>query len=151
MYKYIILFCIIAGLLCFCKIIFQLQELMAWKKKTEQEQKVNQEREQNMINNFLNISKKELAIMKFLFHRKTKSAWLPCNLTEAILLTKKHYIKIIQSSRKSMEMFNFYINQNDILYSITPETLNLINKYKSDVTQKFKSVHYDKILNKYQV
>ena len=143
MFNYIVASCIFFALLVVCKIGFQLQELISWKRTLEREEKSN-------LNAFLNLSKPEAAVLKFLFLRHNHSAWLPPDSTEAFLLLHKGYIELITEKRKFVDPLNFYTSEKDALYKLTDRTIDLISRHKESITLKWKKIRIDKTLNKYQ-
>ena len=96
-------------------------------------------------------------MLKYLFNRSTKSAWLPQNLSETLLLLKKGYINIVSQKRGYVDTFSldknklFYVNETDTLYTINENILTLIEKHKKEITLQWKKIRIDKKLNNYQI
>ena len=143
MFTYIVCSCIFFSLLIISKIGLQLQELISWKHRLKRE-------EQNNLHSFLNLSKREIAILKYLFLRSNHSAWLPPDMPDTSLLLNKDYIKVIAKNRKYVDPLNFYVSEKDALYTLTETTLTLIGKHKEEFMRRWNKIHIDKTLDKYQ-
>ena len=110
----------------------------------------------NLLNSILALSKGELAVLKYIFNRPDYSAWLPQNLTAAILLLHKGYIKIISQQRpkgnifEDMDTKNFYKNDSDILYIIHDDIKKLIKAHQEEITHTWQKIRINKNFNKLQ-
>ena len=133
MFNYFVISSITFALLLVCKIVSQLQELISWKRRKEQEEREN-------LGHILCLSKREAAVLKFLFKQPTYSAWLPPNITEAFLLLHKGYIEVISDKRNSFDTLNFYASDNDSLYKLSDATSALILAHKDEIMQKWHKV-----------
>ena len=143
MFNYFVVSSIFFALLVVCKIGFQLQELISWKRTLERE-------ENNNIRAFIHLSRRETALLKYLFLRPSKFAWLPPESSDALLLLHKGYIEIIAEKRKFVDPLNFYTSEKDALYKLTDKTIDLISRHKETIMLTWKKVRIDKTLNKYQ-
>ena len=143
MFNYIVCSCIFFSLLIISKIGLQLQELISWKRKLEQE-------EQNNLHSFLNLSKREIAILKYLFLRSNHSAWLPPDMPDTSLLLHKGYIEVIVDKRKSPNPLNFYTSAKDSLYTLTESSTTTLNRHKDDFMRRWKKIKVDKLFDKFQ-
>lgn len=137
MFNYFVISSVAFFLLLVCKIVSQLQELVSWKRRKEQEEREN-------LGHILCLSRREAAVLKFLFKQPTYSAWLPPNITNALLLLHKGYIEVISDKRNSFDTLNFYASGNDSLYKLTDATSALILAHKDEVMQKWRKIKIPK-------
>jgi len=73
-------------------------------------------------------------------------------LPEIVLLSRKKYVEIIADFRTSYGTdFNFDARKSDKLYTIKENVLELIEKYKDEISPVWKKLHFNKKLDKYQV
>ena len=149
MFNSIVISCIFFLLLIVCKIAFQLQSLIEWKKKVEQEQQEQTEKAKEKLNVFLSLSEKEMAIIKFIFTRPTKSAWFPL-YSEIALLLHKQYIEVIAHKRDYNENFSLDKSTKDKLYKISETALSLIEQNKEEIQISWKKIHINKKWINYQ-
>ena len=135
MFNYFVISSVTFFLLLVCKIVSQLQELISWKRQKEQG-----EEERENLGNILCLSKREAAVLKFLFQQPTHSAWLPPELTEPMLLLHKGYIEVLSDKRKSFDHLNFYASGYDVLYKLSDYTSALMLTHKEEFMRKWHKV-----------
>ena len=151
--KYIKFSCLIFSILFVYKILADSFLCILNKRKNKI---IEKQQQINLLNSILALSKGELAVLKYIFNRPDYSAWLPQNLTAAILLLHKGYIKIISRQRpqgnifEDMDIKNFYKNDSDILYTIHDDTKKLIQAHQEEITHTWQKIRINKNFNKLQ-
>ena len=142
MLNVIVISCILFIVLTFCKISFQLTEYVS--RKIERKNKLEQ---------LLNLSNGEAALIKYLFFRPAQTAWFPADCLEAILLLRKNYIEKIVNYRPSGHFgkeINFYKNSDDCLCTLEKSVAVLIKTHQDEIMSKWKKLNCNKKFNKYQ-
>ena len=147
--KYIKFSCLFFSILFIYKILADSFLCILNKRKNkiaEQQQQIN------ILNNILSLSKGELAVLKYIFYRPAQCAWLPKDFLEAILLTYKGYIKVIQDKRGSSSDLNFslYINTDDKLFTLSDQAQKVIAEHLKEIKSKWRKAHIHRNLNHYQ-
>lgn len=137
MIDYIAILSVILIILSICKLVYSLCKKFSRKKAREHA-------ERDRLNTLLELSKPEAAVLKYLFHRSTKSAWLPASVAEATLLLHKGYIQVMSRSRKSFDLLNFYAVSSDKLYALTQNTIDLILAHKDEVLPRWKRIRINR-------
>ena len=147
--KYIKLSCLIFSILFIYKIIADSFLCILDKRKNKIAEKQLQI---NLLNSILALSKSELAVLKYIFCRPTQHAWLSKDLLEAILLTHKGIIKIVQDKRGSPSGLNFslYINSDDTLYTLSDQAKKVISEHLQEIKTKWRNARINRNLDNYQ-
>ena len=147
--KYIKFSCLIFSILFVYKVLADSFLCILNKRKNKI---IEKQQQINILNNILTMSKSELAVLKFLYSRPSQYAWLPKDLTEAILLTHKGCIDIVKDKRGSSSGLNFslYINSDDTLYTLSDQTKKVISEHLQEIKTKWRNARINRNLDNYQ-
>lgn len=99
-------------------------------------------RQQTIRQNILKLSRKEIAILKFLFHQDDYSAWLPDKNASVMLLERKNILLNVDFTRTKIVDFWHGSNRNLScnLYQITYDALKLLNEMHGELYTKWRNV-----------
>ena len=142
MFKTIAISCILFIVLTVYKITSEIAEYIS--RKIERKNKLEQ---------LLNLSNGEVALIKYLFFRPAQIAWFPADCPETILLLRKNCIEQITNHRSSVrfgEEINFYKNSDDCLCALEKSVAVLIKTHQDEIMSKWKKINCNKKFNKYQ-
>lgn len=97
-------------------------------------------------NSLLNLSKSEIAILKFILTQSLHSAWLPVHDKSTLFLKKKGLISLISNSSKeipSHSIFHADFFSSASLFSVPDNIQQLINNMPPDFSKKWRKVKPD--------
>ena len=101
-------------------------------------------RHENIKQNFMTLSKKEIAILKFVLSQDWHSAWLPDNYKPIMILIKKGYLVQIGSNSKSISSLRYMFDYSSAhLFTVPDNIQQLISQMPQEFSQKWRRTKPD--------
>ncbi len=155
MFNHIVIFCILFSLLIVCKIASQLHELISWKRKTEKEQQKKQQDyiqwENNTLYILMNLTKEEIARMRYLMKQHSHTAYFPSDDIDILNLNRKGCIKIIREAHKQLDkIISTSQSEKGLAFYVPEDILSLINKHHDKIIRIWKKVPIKTIFDLFQ-
>ena len=110
-------------------------------------------RQETLKQTLLDLSRKEIAILKFLLNQEYNVAWLPTHIKPVLMLKKKGIICLFSNAEKNISHQSLYYSDSFShaqMFTIPDDVLKLITQIKPDASPKWRKTKPDHTFSDFQ-